>query len=440
MGLLGGSQQVITLVCASDETHLPKQSRDIIPVFSCANIPRGYTGPYVGRRLPDVLARLSGSICPAAYDLLAISMAVTAADTFVDRQQNSDDGWCRVFRVVIEVTSPDKCRSIKNLLEEALHFLSGDMWSFEFTQGAPWTLPRARNPIVQENSDCVSLFSGGLDSAIGVLDAIKEGRTPLLVSHAYQGDSDKQEGIYADFPKKLARVDYIAYPHCPNRLNDVSMRTRSFNFLAMAGVVASSVATKRMVDRVDLLVPENGFIALNPPLTARRLGSHSTRTTHPYFLGLIQEIFNVSGIPARIANPYRHKTKGEMLQECKDQPTLKTVADRTVSCGKWKRNREQCGRCLPCMIRKAAFRKAQMPDGTHYGEKHLSRALSSYQHRDDILAVCLASARSSAEIPAWSAQSGPLPEDAGEYAGWIGVVGRGIEELRQLLRHEKIAP
>ena len=83
---------MITLVCASHETHLPKQTRDVTPVICCADIPQGYTGPYVGRRLPNVLARLSGSICPAAYDLLAISMAVTAADTFVDRQQNSDDG------------------------------------------------------------------------------------------------------------------------------------------------------------------------------------------------------------------------------------------------------------------------------------------------------------------------------------------------------------
>jgi hypothetical protein len=431
---------MITLVCASDETHLPKQTRDAIPVICCADIPQGYTGPYVGRRLPNVLARLSGSICPAAYDLLAISMAVTAADTFVDRQQNSDDGWCRVFRLVVEVISPDTCRSIQRRLEEALHFLSGDMWSFEFTQGTPWILPTTRNPILHVNSDCVSLFSGGLDSAIGVLDAIKEGRTPLLVSHAYQGDSDKQEGIYADFPARLARIDYIAYPHCPNRLNDVSMRTRSFNFLAMAGVAASSVASTREVEHVDLLVPENGFIALNPPLTARRLGSHSTRTTHPYFLGLIQEIFDASEIPARIVNPYRHMTKGEMLRGCKDQPTLEKVANRTVSCGKWKRNREQCGRCLPCMIRKAAFQRAQMPDGTQYGEEHLSHALASYQHRDDVLAVCLASTRSAAEIPAWSARSGPLPEDGDEYDGWIGVVGRGLNELSELLRHEKIAP
>ena len=432
---------MITLVCASEETDLPKQTRDVIPVISCANLPQGYLGPYVGRRLPDVMARLGGTVSTAAFDLVAISMAVTAADTFIDRRQNSDDGWCRVLHLAVEVMSPDTCRSIQGRLEEALHFLSGDMWSFEFTQGTPWMLPATKDPLLHQRSDCVSLFSGGLDSAIGVLDEIKKGRSPLLVSHAYQGDSNKQEGIYADLPAKLARIHYNADPHCrPKRQNDVSMRTRSFNFLAVAGAAASSVAAANGAAAVDLLVPENGFIALNPPLTTRRIGSHSTRTTHPYFLGLMQDVFDRSGIPALIRNPYRHKTKGEMLLECKDQPTLKAVAHRTVSCGKWKRHQEQCGRCLPCMIRKAAFWKAKMPDRTGYGENQLDNALWSYRHRDDVLAVCVASTRSPAEIPAWSALSGPLPEAPDEYSGWIGVAGRGIEELRHLLQHEKIAP
>ena len=41
------------------------------------------------------------------------------------------------------------------------------MWSFEFTQGAAWVLPTTKSPILHNESDCVSLFSGGLDSAIG---------------------------------------------------------------------------------------------------------------------------------------------------------------------------------------------------------------------------------------------------------------------------------
>jgi len=36
--------------------------------------------------------------------------------------------------------------------------------------------------------------------------------------------------------------------------------------------------------RFVLRVPENGLIALNVPLDPLRLGSNSTRTTHPYYM------------------------------------------------------------------------------------------------------------------------------------------------------------
>jgi hypothetical protein len=57
---------------------------------------------------------------------------------------------------------------------------------------------------------------------------------------------------------------------------------------------------------VELFVCENGLIALNPPLTPRRIGSHSTRTAHPHFLANVQDILSASGLPIIIANPFGH--------------------------------------------------------------------------------------------------------------------------------------
>ncbi|MBR7552326.1 hypothetical protein KC220_27670, partial [Mycobacterium tuberculosis] len=76
----------------------------------------------------------------------------------------------------------------------------------------------------------------------------------------------------------------------------------------------------------------------NPPLTARRIGSLSTRTTHPYFLGRLNELFINIGLPVKLLNPYQFKTKGEMIAECQNQTLLQKVAANTVSCGKWKRS------------------------------------------------------------------------------------------------------
>ena len=61
------------------------------------------------------------------------------------------------------------------------------------------------------------------------------------------------------------------------------MRGRSFNFLAMAMLGLSVVQRINGNDINKIFIPENGYISLNPPLTRRRIGSLSTRTTHPNF-------------------------------------------------------------------------------------------------------------------------------------------------------------
>ena len=72
----------------------------------------------------------------------------------------------------------------------------------------------------------------------------------------------------------------------------------------------------RSGDVVELLIPENGFISLNIPLTPLRVGTFSTRTTHPLFISQMQDILDALGINVRLSNPYQFKTKGEMLHEC----------------------------------------------------------------------------------------------------------------------------
>ena len=88
---------------------------------------------------------------------------------------------------------------------------------------------------------------------------------------------------------------------------------------------------------IILFVCENGFISVNPPLTNTRLGSLSTRTAHPVFLKLFQRLLDAADLRVHIENPYRFKTKGEMLKECSDQEFLKKNAHITTSCGRFGR-------------------------------------------------------------------------------------------------------
>lgn len=216
----------------------------------------------------------------------------------------------------------------------------------------------------------------------------------------------------------------------------ITMRSRSFNFLALAAVAASVVAEVTDTNLVPLIVPENGFIALNAPLTPRRVGSLSTRTTHPYFLGKIQNVFDQIGIPATISNPYEFKTKGEMFRECLNPLALQSAAPQTMSCSNWKRKGHACGRCVPCLIRRASFEFAGVADTSIYAEPLTQGA----EMGDDLLAVLTAILRAR-ETPtrAIASRSGPLPLDSHLRSQYEGVVRRGLDEMECFLLARGIA-
>ena len=113
-----------------------------------------------------------------------------------------------------------------------------------------------------------------------------------------------------------------------------------------------------------LRVPENGLIALNVPLDPLRLGSNSTRTTHPYYMARWNDLLTELGIEGRVENPYWDKTKGEMAAGCLNAALLAKLAPDSLSCssptkGRWQGlGIEHCGYCLPCLIRRAALESA----------------------------------------------------------------------------------
>lgn len=393
----------------------------------------------VGNDLRDKITRLGVPPRTVAVDLVTIAMAVTAADTFVLRE-DAPDGWRRNIHLDVPVVQPEIFSAVTSLLESTLGFLSGDTWRINFRDGGlrpPTRLEvRARLSFADPSkSDCVSLFSGGLDSALGVMDLVQGGRRPLLVSHAPQGDKTYQELVSSRLPTRLQRYSFNAYPSWQG-LTEISTRTRSFQFLAVAALVADTLASFRQDGSVDLFICENGLIALNPPLTARRVGALSTRTAHPHYLSMFQKILDELGLLVRVTNPHRHETKGEMLARRADMTGIAEFASGTVSCGNWKRKSQQCGRCLPCLIRRASFHHANVDDRTNYQSKTLSEVLRlDGELRDDVISVHTALRRRyDRNFRTWVLQAGPLPDIANDRSAYFAVAERGMDELEALFQ------
>ena len=432
------------LVFHHNHQLLPPAGDDLLPVqlYGLSGQDRGDIS-VIGNSIIDKVKRLGVHIPGQVMDFLSIALAVTAADTFV-RRTDAEDGWTRQFSLQLPLHEPDRWQPFKMELERTLHFLSGDIWNFEFQEGGhPPPVPYLRrdrfNLICLRGLDCVCLFSGGLDSAIGVIDLLEQGRTPLLVSHAYKGDKTHQDVIAGALKGRYSRFEINADPHLSkekidaNEKTDITMRTRSLNFLAFAAVGACAIQAVSQQERVDLIVPENGFISLNAPLTPRRIGTLSTRTTHPHFIESIQKLFDAVDIPCRIHNPYQFKTKGQMAAGCRNRQLLVDIVDSTVSCSHWKRSNQQCGICVPCIIRRAALHAGGFDEKVEYTFNDVADVLNETDRRDDLLALSIAIAQKTTRKPGpWIADSGPLPPP--QFVAFQKLFLQGLDEVEVFLK------
>jgi hypothetical protein len=292
------------------------------------------------------------------------------------------------------------------------------------------------------NKDCVCLFSGGLDSAIGVVDLLELGHSPVLVSHSYKGDKSRQQAIIQQLNRngyinQFSQFNAIAQPHSNNgKSTEITMRTRSLNFLAFA--IVSAYALQEVAQKkIDILVPENGVISINAPLTVRRVGTLSTRTTHPYFIQEIQKFLTAVNIPFTLRNPYQFKTKGQMIAECKNLPLLKQIIPDTVSCSHWKRKNQQCGVCVPCLIRRASLHYAGITNDAQYEFNDIRQILINQDRRDDLFALISAiRQKNHRNINQWVLQSGSLPTQ--QLNQFANVFINGLDEVEQLLIENQI--
>lgn len=366
-----------------------------------------------------------------AWDLLSIALSVVAADTGI-RRDESADGWTRQLELSVALGDPAFWSSQARLISQMLQFLTTDIWQLDFLENGYLPVP-PKSPVFPEQ-DCVSLLSGGLDSLIGALDLTAAGNKPYLVSQVSQGDKQTQLFFASQLGNGLAHLQLNHNADCPGA-NERSQRARSIIFLAYAVLAATGLKSYQAGERIPLYICENGFISINPPLTRLRFGSLSTRTTHPVYLGYFQKLLDNAGLNVEIRNPYQYKTKGEMLEECADQGFLKKYAHTSTSCGRYARNGyEHCGRCLPCLIRRAAFRKWGKADRTTYVFADLAKDDKDHGRYDDVRAAAMAVAAVNAEGVARWAGPALSAEQLGDIQPYRDVVERGIKEVGRFLK------
>lgn len=418
------------LVCALKDHKFPG-GNDTLPVILYGPADREDRG-CAGAAVKHQITRDKLYPASKAWDLLSLALSVTAADLAGHRNE-SPDGWTREFDLEVAVADPVFWNKQSKLVERMLRFLTTDRWQVSFIGGGVSPAPDHKKVLPKE--DCVVLLSGGLDSLVGAIDLVAAGKRPFAVSQTVRGDAEKQRTFAEALGGGLRHLQINHNADVPNPENPPSQRARSLVFLAYGVLAATTLERYYAGKDVKLYVCENGLISINPPLTGGRLGSLSTRTTHPEFLGLVQQLLNAAALRVQIENPYQLRTKGEMLRECKDQAALKNYAAESTSCGRFKQfGYKHCGRCVPCMVRRAAFLKWGEADGTAYNFKNLGKNDADHAGFDDVRSVAMAVQEvKAAGIEEWI---GTALNTAviGDVSDLEAMVGRGLAELDTLLR------
>ncbi len=384
-----------------------------------------------------------------AIDFINLGLAVYTFDQLVKRGDYGYYNWNRYFKLFLPVLDVEKWEEAKGEIQSFLTFLSGDKWEIYF---------RKRESIYEdfkrEKSDIekVCLLSGGLDSFIGATDLLDSGTKSIaFVSHhkmGNSGDKSTQEELVSllknEYPQASIQSNYfyVQSRPCEKELltGESSQRARSIIFIALALAVANSYGND-----VPVFIPENGLISLNVPLTLTRSGSHSTKTTHPYYIDKINRLFTLLGLNNTLQNPYRFYTKGEMLLKSKKLAFIKNHAYKTVSCSKaglyiqrFHRTEKHCGHCTPCIIRRAAMRKSDIDSysGNYVRDAVNDNFPSTDKASRDIIAfkVALSRLSTSQKKPIFTLlRSGFIPADKNELNQYLDVYTRGMNEVKHFL-------
>ncbi len=314
-------------------------------------------------KLENLEAKIVANFSQYALDLLLLATILYVGDTSVPRGRADVYGtkWYRDLTYWVPVSDPAHWQSLSTELEELLTQLSGDARiRLNFL---PRVKPLAASSYLAfpptdagfQGASTVVLFSGGLDSLAGAVRELVAGSPPLLVSHrSVPIRVTAQELLNKELRNRFKRAVpaisvWITRTQSPPQ--DTTQRMRAFLYLSLAAVVAAELNIKR------ILYCENGITTCNLPLSGQRIGSRSTRTTHPAVLSKFRDAMRkLLNLDIEVENPLLFLTKTEVVEALKHAQSADLISS-AISCGRSigvERARPHCGTCYQCIVRRFA--------------------------------------------------------------------------------------
>jgi 7-cyano-7-deazaguanine synthase in queuosine biosynthesis len=268
-------------------------------------------------------------------------------------------------------------QEVRDAIHHAVELVSGDFWDIDFVEDtSPFCRTKRLLPDPDQGvSPLVCLYSGGLDSAAGLVARMVQspGRPVLPVTVWHQ---PRQRHLVGEQLKILrnhfdgavdpliVKVAMMWKSLLDRDLEESTQRCRCFLFAAL-GATAAIMHGQRVVE-----VFESGVGAINLPLMSGMVGAMTTKSAHPKFLRLMSRLASLIAEGAvEFRLPFFDRTKGEVVRSLAEAG-LEELAQLTASCVHYPlrhSRQKQCGICPACIFRRQAMAAAGIaePDDTY---------------------------------------------------------------------------
>lgn len=371
-------------------------------------------------------------------DLLVLAGSVALADRRIKRRRAS--GWARNLRLEIPVHKPDRWHAAAQRIQDALEWLTGDIWELDFRARrgtdalVQLFLPNASTP-----PDAAISYSGGLDS-FAHASRVAGVRAVLVTTW--------HSGLGQTVPPGL-KHDYVRVPVRLRSGHDreQSYRTRPFVYFIAAALAARLRGAPRVV------VPEPGQGALGPSLIPYG-NEHPYRGTHPGFTFRLRAMLKAlwhQPVP-EFEHPNIWKTKATLVRE----------GVSTRNDGRWRETRScsrdiartkglgvhpdtrQCGVCGNCLLRRLSLEANGLSGETYFWNDLKSATLEAVRRNvktsklDREVATYAVLDLENLARAHYTDQSATLDLAAHEIAQGLGItVGSALKNLRKLLEDHR---
>lgn len=309
----------------------------------------------------ELSAAAAGHLSCHHLDLIEAAAVILIGDIGLPRGRAEE--WSRDITFHLPAASGSRLPRLAHRLEHLLEFVLGDSVTLQVHE-APVPPSSSVCRAVPIEADSVCLLSGGIDSLAGAVALLEAGRWPVLLSHETGNPVTRRSRDHARrcLQQRYGPVPsvsiYLAsapgrhtrWPYPDEADQEPSRRSRSLLPLAASAALADAMGVS------EVWVPENGVMAAQLPLTRARVGTFTTRTTHPRWLqGLASLFSDLLNRPIQIANPLLTLTKAEILEHILLRHLGEEAIRGTDSCWAIGRQALSCGGCIPCLVRGFAF-------------------------------------------------------------------------------------